>query len=110
MTQRNRRRQRRHGGIGAKLLLVFGSVFVLLGIATIAVTSWVLDVAADAPSLSSCKEISKGGNSVLYAADGSKLGLVRSPVSRQLVSIKRVPRNLQLATVAIEDQIGRAHV
>jgi penicillin-binding protein 1A len=104
MTQRNRRRRRPHGGIGAKLLLVFGCVFVLLGIAAIAVTSWVLNVAADAPSLASCKRIAKGGNTVLYAADGSKLGLVRSPVSRQLVSIERVPRSLQLATVAIEDQ------
>jgi penicillin-binding protein 1A len=104
MTQRNRRRQRRHGGIGAKLLLVFGSVFVLLAMGAIAVTSWVLDVAAEAPSLSSCKPIGRGGNSVVYAADGSKLGLVRSPVARQLVSIDRVPKSLQLATVAIEDQ------
>jgi penicillin-binding protein 1A len=104
MTQRNRRRQRRHGGIGAKLLLVFGSVFVLLAMGAIAVTSWVLDVAAEAPSLSTCKPIGKGGNSVVYAADGTKLGLIRSPVARQLVSIERVPKSLQLATVAIEDQ------
>jgi penicillin-binding protein 1A len=104
MTQRNRRRRRPHGGIGAKLLLVFGSVFVLLGIGAIAVTSWVLNVAAEAPSLASCKRIAKGGNTVLYAADGTKLGLVRSPVARQLVSIERVPKSLQLATVAIEDQ------
>ncbi|HET9154631.1 MAG TPA: transglycosylase domain-containing protein [Solirubrobacterales bacterium] len=104
MTQRNRRRRRPHGGIGAKLLLVFGSVLVLLAIGAIAVTSWVLNVAAEAPSLASCKRIAKGGDSVLYAADGTKLGLVRSPVARQLVSIERVPRSLQLATVAIEDQ------
>ena len=104
MTQRNRRRQRRHGGFGAKLLLAFGAVFALLVIAVIAVTSWVLNVAADAPSLASCKPVSKGGNTVLYAADGSKLGLVRSPEARSPVSIERVPRSLQLATVAIEDQ------
>jgi len=104
MTQRNRRRRRPHGGIGAKLLLVFGSILVLLGIGAIAVTSWVLDVAAEAPSLASCKRIAKGGNTALYAADGTKLGLVRSPVARQLVSIERVPKSLQLATVAIEDQ------
>jgi penicillin-binding protein 1A len=104
MTQRNRRRRRPHGGIGAKLLLVFGCVFVVLGIAAIAVTSWVLDVAAEAPSLSTCARIGKGGNSVVYAADGTKLGLIRSPVARQLVSIERVPKSLQLATVAIEDQ------
>jgi penicillin-binding protein 1A len=104
MTQRNRRRQRRHGGIGAKLLLVFGGVFALLAIGAIAVTSWVLDVAAEAPSLASCKPIDKGGNTTLYAADGSKLGIVPSPVVRAMVSIKRIPKTLQLATVAIEDQ------
>src|SRR4051794_23901055 len=104
MTQRNRRRQRRHGGIGAKLLLVFGGVFALLAVGAIAVTSWVLDVAAEAPSLASCKPIDKGGNTTLYAADGSKLGIVSSPVVRSMVSIERVPKSLQLATVAIEDQ------
>jgi penicillin-binding protein 1A len=104
MTQRTRRRQRRHGGIGGKLLLVGGGVLALFGIAAIAVTSWVLDVAADAPSLSTCEPIAKGGNTVLYAADGSKLGVVASPQVRSLVSIKTVPRSLQLATVAIEDQ------
>ena len=104
MTQRTRRRQRRHGGIGAKLMIVFGGVFVVLAIAVIAVTSWVLDVAADAPSLAACKPIDKGGNTVVYAADGSKLGTVASPQARVLVSIDRVPKSLQLATVAIEDQ------
>jgi penicillin-binding protein 1A len=104
MTQRNRRRQRRHGGIGAKLLLVLGGVFALLAIAAIAIASWVLDVAAEAPSLSSCKRIDRGGNTVVYAADGSKLGVVASPEVRSLVSIERIPKSLQLATVAIEDQ------
>jgi penicillin-binding protein 1A len=104
MTQRNRRRQRRRGGIGGKLLLVLGAVFAVLAIAVIAVASWVLDVAADAPSLSSCKPIDKGGNSVLYAADGSKLGLIASPQARAPVSIDRIPKSVQLATVAIEDQ------
>jgi penicillin-binding protein 1A len=104
MTQRNRRRQRRHGGVGAKLLLVFGGILALLGIGAIAVTSWVLDVAADAPSLASCKPVKRGGNTVLYAADGSELGVVASPQARVPVSIERIPKSLQLATVAIEDQ------
>jgi len=104
MTQRTRRRQRRHGGIGAKLLLVLGGLLALLVVAVIAVTSWVLDVAANAPSLSTCEPIAKGGNTVLYAADGSKLGVVASPQARSLVSVDRVPKSLQLATVAIEDQ------
>src|SRR5829696_8202847 len=104
MTQRNRRRQRRHGGIGATLLLVLGGAAALLVVAVIAITSWVLDVAADAPSLATCKTIDRGGNTVLYAADGSKLGVVASPQVRSLVSIERVPKSLRRATVAIEDQ------
>jgi len=85
-------------------MIVFGGVLTVLAIAIIAITSWVLDVAADAPSLATCKPIDKGGNTVLYAADGSKLGTVASPQARSLVSIDRVPKSLQLATVAIEDQ------
>src|SRR4029077_6212761 len=104
MTQRTRRRQRRHGGIGAKLVIAFGAVFALLAIAVIAVTSWVLDVAADAPSLAACKPIDRGGNSVLYGAVGSKLGVIASDEARAPVSIERIPKSLQLATVAIEDQ------
>jgi penicillin-binding protein 1A len=109
MTQRNRRRQRRRGGIGSKLLIVGGGVFALIAIAAIGVTSWVLDVAADAPSLATCKPIDRGGNSALYAADGSKLGVIASDEARTPVSIERVPKSLQLATVAIEDQRFYSH-
>jgi penicillin-binding protein 1A len=104
MTQRTRRGRRRQGGIGAKLLFVFGGIFALLAIAVIAVASWVLDVAADAPSLRACKPIDRGGNTVVYAADGSRLGTVASPEARSLVPIERIPKQVQLATVAIEDQ------
>jgi penicillin-binding protein 1A len=104
MTQRTRRRQRRRGGIGTKLLLGLGVVVVLATIAVIGVTSWVLGVAADAPPLSSCRPIDRGGNSTIYAADGSKLGVIDSSEARDPVSIVRIPRTLQLATVAIEDQ------
>jgi penicillin-binding protein 1A len=104
MTQRTRRRQRRRGGIGTKLLLASGVVVVLAAIAAIGVTSWVLGVAADAPPLASCRPIDRGGNSTLYAADGTKLGVIDSSEARTPVSIERIPRSLQLATVAIEDQ------
>jgi penicillin-binding protein 1A len=105
MTQRTRRRQRRRGSVGGKLaLFIGGGVLVVVAIAAIAIASWVLDVAANAPSLASCKPIDRGGNSVLFAADGEKLGAIASEEARVPVSIDRIPRNLQLATVAIEDQ------
>ena len=109
MTQRNRRRQRRRGGIASKLLIVGGTAFALIAIAVIGVTSWVLDVAADAPSLATCKPIDHGGNSALYAADGSKLGVIASDEAHTPVAIERIPKSVQLATVAIEDQRFYSH-
>jgi penicillin-binding protein 1A len=103
MAQR-KRRQRRRGGIGSKLLFVAAGLFVAVGLAAIAVASWVLDVAAEAPSLASCKKIERGGNSVVYAGDGRVLGRIESDEAREPVSIERIPKRLQLATVAIEDQ------
>jgi penicillin-binding protein 1A len=91
-------------GIGAKLGIALGAILTVIAIAAIAITSWVLDVAAEAPSLSSCKPVGNGGNTVLYAADGSRLGYVSSPVAREPVSVERIPKSLRLATVAIEDQ------
>jgi penicillin-binding protein 1A len=104
VTQRNRRRQRQRGGVRGKLLFVAGGVLVLLAIAAIAIASWVLDVAAKAPSLAACKPTDRGGNTTLYAADGSKLGVVQSDEARAPVAIERIPRDLRRATVAIEDQ------
>lgn len=104
MTQRTRRRQRRGLGIGAKLGIALGAILTLIAVAAIAIATWVLGVAAEAPSLASCKAVGKGGNTVLYAADGSKLGYVSAPIAREPVSIDRIPKSLQLATVAIEDQ------
>ena len=104
MAQRNRRRQRRRGGIGGKLALLGGALFVVLVFGVFAIASWVLDVAADAPSLAACKQVDRTGNSVIYAGDGSKLGLIESDEARDPVSIERIPKQLQLATVAIEDQ------
>src|SRR6202042_3988122 len=79
MTQRGRRRQRRRGSVAGKLAIVAGAVLALVAIGVIAVTSWVLNVAADAPSLASCKQAERHGNSVLYAANGERLGAVSSP-------------------------------
>jgi penicillin-binding protein 1A len=104
MAQRNRRRQRRRGGFGGKLLLVGGALLVTLVLGVAAVTSWVLGVAAKAPSLAACRAPDRGGNTVLFAADGSRLGLVASEEAHAPVPIAHVPKQLQLATVAIEDR------
>jgi penicillin-binding protein 1A len=104
MTQRNRRRQRHRGGARGKLLIVALGVVAVLVVGTVGIVSWVLDVAAKAPSLAACKPVAKGGNSTVYAADGSKLGVIQSEEARAPVSLDRIPKSLQHATVAIEDE------
>jgi penicillin-binding protein 1A len=104
MTQRNRRRHRRRGGARSKLLFVLGGIAALVAIGTVGVASWVLDVAAKAPPLSDCRPIERGGNSLLIAGDGTRLGYIASEEARTPVAIDRVPTDLQYATVAIEDE------
>jgi penicillin-binding protein 1A len=104
MTQRSRRSRRHRGGARGKLLIVALGIVALLAIGAIGVVNWVLDVAANAPSLAACKPVEQGGNSTIYAADGSKLGMIASDEARAPVSIDRIPKSLQHATVAIEDE------
>jgi penicillin-binding protein 1A len=104
MTQRSRRRQRRRGGVGSKVLIVACGVFAIGALGVVIVTSWVLDVAAKAPPLSACRSVDHGGNSVLFAADGSRLGYVAADRARTPVSVSRIPKSLQHATVSIEDE------
>jgi penicillin-binding protein 1A len=104
LTQRARRRQRRQGGASRKLLIGAVALLAALAVAVAAIASWVLGVAAKAPSLAACKPVDRGGNTVLYAAGGTPLGHVASDEARTPVPIGRVPRSLRRATVAIEDQ------
>jgi penicillin-binding protein 1A len=104
MTQRNRRRHRRRGGARSKVAFVLAGVLAACAVGAIAAASWVIDVAADAPPLSDCRPIERGGNSLLIAGDGSKLGYIASEEARTPVAIDRIPKDLQYATVAIEDE------
>ncbi|HWM64706.1 MAG TPA: transglycosylase domain-containing protein [Solirubrobacterales bacterium] len=104
MTQRNRRRHRRHGGARSKVLFVFAGVLASVAVGAIVAASWVIDVAANAPSLSACRPIDKGGNSILIAGNGERLGYIASEEARTPVAIDRIPIDLQYATIAIEDE------
>lgn len=104
MTQRSRRRQRHRGGARSKLLFAGLGVVALAALGFVIVTSWVLDVVAQAPPLSSCRQVDRGGNSALFAADGSRLGYVASDEAHTPVGVGRIPSDVKDATVAIEDE------
>ncbi|MBN8866632.1 MAG: transglycosylase domain-containing protein [Solirubrobacterales bacterium] len=70
---------------------------------------WVLSIAAKAPDPDSLKEINKGQNSVIYAGDGSKLGMIDSDEVRTPIPLSDIPKDLQNATIAIEDERFYSH-
>ena len=104
MTQRARRRHRRsRGSPGKKILLGVVVVGTVIGIGATSAAIWVLDVWGSA-SIDDLHQIHDGATSVVYAADGSRLGFIQSDDIRQPVSLDNVPQDLEDATVAIEDE------
>src|ERR671917_556464 len=105
MTQRQRklRRRKRHTGRSSVLLGV-GVLVTVAVIAALSAVGYVLAIAATAPDLSELKPDDKGQLSVVYAADGSRLGFIQSDVLRRVIPWRDIPVDLRRATVAIEDE------
>ncbi len=102
---RRQKRVRRHRSTPRKKLIAVGAVIGgLLLTAAVAAGGWVLSVASDAPDPADLKQIDKGQNSVIYAGDGSRLGMIDSDEVRTPVKLDVVPKYLQDATIAIEDE------
>lgn len=96
--------RRRQGGPRGKIIAAAAVVGGLLLTAGLAAGGWVLSIASDAPDVAKLKPIDKGQNSVVYAGDGSKLGLIDSDEVRTPVDLDKIPMSLQEATISIEDE------
>src|SRR3977135_2410127 len=102
--QRQKRRNQRNGGF-RKGFLVALSVGIAAGfLGVLGVVGYIIGVAASAPSIDSLKPIDHGQTSVVYAADGKRLGFITSDELRTPVQFSVIPTVLKQATVAIEDQ------
>jgi penicillin-binding protein 1A len=105
MTYRQRQsRRRRRGGVRSRLLLALGVLATVLVIGVLSLAGYVLAIASTAPDLGELKPADKGQISVVYAADGSRLGFVQSDILRRVIPWSDVPVDLRRATVAIEDE------
>ncbi|HZA90140.1 MAG TPA: transglycosylase domain-containing protein, partial [Solirubrobacterales bacterium] len=104
MTQRARRRHRRSGRKGGKILLGLGVAGAIAAIGVLSVGLWALSVAAEAPPIEELKPVDRGTSTAVFAADGSRLGFIQSDETRTPISLKKIPDELQDATVAIEDE------
>ena len=101
--QRKTRRRKRHGA-GSKVLLGVGVIATICVIAVLSAAGYVLAIAAGAPDLDELKPDDKGELSVVFAADGTRLGFIQSDVLRRVVPWEDLPVHLRRATVAIEDE------
>jgi penicillin-binding protein 1A len=100
--QRQLRKRRRSGR--NKILLALAVLGITSTIAVLSLAGYVLAIAATAPDLDELKPSDKGQSSVIFAADGSRLGYVQSDVVRTVIPWTRIPTVLRRATVAIEDE------
>jgi penicillin-binding protein 1A len=85
-------------------LLGFAVVAILICLAVLGAAGYILAVAASAPALSELKPNPTTETSVIYAADGSRLGYVQSDEIRTPLKWRDLPNDLRKATVAIEDE------
>ena len=100
-----KRHQRSNGSVLKKILLGFGVVLVVIGIAAGAAAGWVYDMWNDAGTIDDQKIVGEeGANSKVYAADGSLLGIIDANIIREPVGLKSIPKTLKEATIAIEDE------
>lgn len=102
--ERQRRRNRSKGGPGRIIALAFGLCVAALGIAGLSAVGYVVSIANGAPSIDSLKAKDQGENSIIFAADGSKLGVIASDILRREVASTSIPQDMKDATVAIEDK------
>jgi len=101
---RQRRRRRNKGGPARPLFLAFGVITTFAALAVLGAVGWVVSVANSGPTLDTIKPQDQGAASVIYAADGSRLGFISSDVLRTPVTGGQIPQVVRDATVAIEDR------
>jgi penicillin-binding protein 1A len=102
--QRQARKRRNRGRRGNVALLAVAVVVCVLLIAGLSALGYVFAIAASAPDVDRLKPIDKGASSVIYAADGSRLGYVQSDTVRTPIGWTQMPAVVRQATVAIEDE------
>jgi penicillin-binding protein 1A len=102
--ERQRRKRRNKAGPSRAIFLTLGLLATTAAIAAIAAVAWVINVANGAPSLDTRKPIELGATSRVYAADGTRLGFIQAEILRSPIPSREIPKNVQDATVAIEDR------
>ena len=95
------RDKRKRRGRGARIVLLG---VLCLAAALLGVAGWVFAMASNTEGIDHLKAAEPGATSVVYAADGSRLGFIATSILRAPVPATEIPKALSQATVAIEDR------
>jgi penicillin-binding protein 1A len=99
------RRRHRRGGRKRNPFLLALVVLASVGAMSAMIGGlYVLGVAAQTPPIDELQPVDEGANSIIYAADGSRLGFIQSDQARTPIGLEKMPQELREATVAIEDE------
>jgi penicillin-binding protein 1A len=101
---RQARRRQRHKSPWSWLLIGLSAVLLLAVAAGGVGAAWVLNVYNSAPALEKLKPLRRDAISTVYAADGSRLGVIHFDTVRDPVPGNKIAPKLKQATVAIEDK------
>jgi penicillin-binding protein 1A len=103
-SERQRRRKTRRKDPARVVLILGGALFGALAVILVAGVVVVAAIAQKVPPIDKLVPNTNGQASIVYAADGSQIGLIKSTILRQPVASSQMPLALREATVAIEDQ------
>lgn len=101
---RDRRRRRNSAGAPQALFAIIGALAAIAVVGIAGATLYVISVVQSAPTLASVHPLVVGTPSEVLAANGTRLGFIQSDNLRTPVTWNQIPRNVQNATIAIEDQ------
>lgn len=107
--ERQRQRRRRHSVARNKAILTLSVLVGCGAIAVLGLVGYIVAIAASAPSIDSLRPVGDGASSVVYAADGRRLGFIQSDALRSPIPSSQIPRELMDATIAIEDERYYSH-
>ncbi len=104
-TRRTRIRHRnRRRGSSRLVVVLFSTLLAIIGLGFASVVGWIVAIASTGPNIKDLEPRQNGTSSAVYAADGTRLGFIQSPIVRQPISSDQITEQMRNATVAVEDR------
>lgn len=104
-TRRTRIRHRNRRRASSRLVVVlFSALLAIAGLAFASVIGWIVAIASTGPDIKDLQPRQNGTSSQVFAADGTRLGFIQSPIVRQPISSDQITEEMRNATVAVEDR------